>query len=259
LLAAGALVGCCLLFIPVTYHVAGSASLQGAYKQLVVSPQDGYLAEINARPGDLVQAGDLLAQLNDDDLRLERRKLSSEQKRFQQQYDNALATANRIEAAIASAQVDQVAIQLRLLEQQLQRTQLVAPRAGIVVSKDITQTLGAPVKQGDTLFEIAADGFQVQLWIDERDIAAVQIGHLGQLKLSSLPGEVFALAVTRIMPLSEVREGRNYFHVEATLATEAQVLRPGMSGSAKLEVGERRLGWLWFNELWRWFRLNIWW
>ncbi len=247
------------LFVPLEYRVAADATLQTTEKYLVVSPQDGYLGKISARPGDSVKKGALLAQLNDEDLRLERRKLASQVQQYRQTYDTALANSNRVEAAIASAQMDQASIQLQLVDQQLERTQLHSPLDGIVVSDDISQTQGAPVKQGDVLFEIAASqGFLVQLFVDERDIAAVESGQEGQVKFSSLPDEVFAVRVKTITPLSEVREGRNYFRVDAELNHEQNSLRPGMTGTGKLIAGRRALGWIWFHDLWHWLRLKLW-
>lgn len=250
------------LFVPVTYHLSADANLQTTEKHLVVSPQDAYLGKISARPGDAVKQGALLAQLNDEDLRLERRKIASQAQQYRQAYDSALANGNRVEAAIASAQLDQTTIQVQLLDQQLARTQLLAPVDGIIVSDDIAQTQGAPVKQGDVLFEIAAgQSYRVQLFVDERDIAQVQPGQSGALKLSSLPTEVFNLRVKLITPISEVREGRNYFRVELEIDNTPEqnaLLRPGMTGTGKVQIGTRALGWIWFHDLWHWLRLNLW-
>lgn len=253
------------LFIPVSWRVSGNASLQATEKYVVVSPQDGYLGRVVVRPGDSVKKAALLAALNDEDLLLERRKLASQVQRYRQAYDAALANSDRVEAAIANAQMDQAAIQLRLVEQQLQRTQLLAPIDGIIVSDDVSQNQGAPVKQGDVLFELAAaNDFVVQLFVDERDIAALVPDQQGQVKFTSVPDNTFWVQVKSITPISEVREGRNYFRVELTLLDEAatepmmDLLRPGMTGTGKVSVGHRPLGWIWFHDLWHWLRLSLW-
>lgn len=257
----GTAIACVLiLLLPLQYHVTSDASLQSVYKHLLVAPQDGYLKSITARPGDVVKKGDVLAQLNDDEMRLEERKVRSQRQQYEQEYDNALAISNRVEAAIASAKMDQASIQLRLLEQQLQRAQLLAPADGIVVSDDISQTLGAPIKQGDVLFEIAAtSGYVVQLFVDEREIAAIAPGQIGHIKLTSLPSDTFEFSVKNITPISEVRDGRNYFRVEANLTRETEQLRTGMTGSGKIMVGRRVLMWIWFHDIWHWLRLSLWW
>ncbi len=118
------------------------------------------------------------------------------------------------------------------------------------------------------LFELAAaNDFIVQLFVDERDIAALVPGQEGQVKLSSLPNQLFSARVKTITPISEVREGRNYFRVELLLIADAasdddsikNLLRPGMTGSGKITVGKRALGWIWFHDLWHWLRLSLWW
>ncbi len=257
--ASAALLAICVLFFPADYWVSSEASLQSTYKYLIVAPQDGYLSNIKVRPGASVKKGELLAQLNDENLRLERRKLFSQMQQSQQEYDNALANANRAQAAIANEKVEQATSQLQLIEQQQARTQLVASSDGIITSDDISQTLGAPVKQGQTLFEISANqGYLVQLWVDERDITHIKNGQAGKIKLTSIPGDVFEVNVNSISPISEIREGKNYFRVEATLNRESDLLRPGMTGSGKILAERKLLGWIWFHDIWYWLRLKLW-
>jgi RND family efflux transporter MFP subunit len=248
-----------ILLIPANYWVTSEASVQSTYKYLVVSPQEGYLQTIKAFPGAYVKKGDLLAQLDDEDLRLERRKIFSQMQQSQQEYDNALANSNRAQAAIANEKVEQTTSQLQLIEQQQSRTQLVASSDGIITSDDISHSLGAPVKQGQILFEISANqGYLVQLWVDERDIAGLKPGQLCKIKLTSIPNEVFEASVKSITPISEIRDGKNYFRVEATLNRETAELRPGMTGSGKVLAGRELLGWIWFHDIWYWLRLTLW-
>jgi multidrug efflux pump subunit AcrA (membrane-fusion protein) len=127
------------------------------------------------------------------------------------------------------------------------------------VSGDLTQAIGAPVKQGDTLFEVAPlAGYRVMLQVDERDIANVAVGQHGRLALAGFPGDRLELVVERITPVSKVADGRNYFSVEGRLANRPGVLRPGMQGVAKLDIGARRLGWIWLHRVVEWFQLRLW-
>lgn len=246
--------------LPTTYRVGGEAVLQGTHKHVVVASQDGYLDKVNARPGDIVSANDVLASMNDNNLRLERRKLISELQQHRHTYNNALANSLRAQAAIAQAQVEQATIKLELIEKQLDRTLLRSPIDGVIVSEDISQSVGAPVTQGERLFEVVTNQqYTVVLYVDEKDIARIRSDQLGKLVLTSLPGQVFEFSVQRITPLSEVREGRNYFRVDADLQTAAAVLRPGMTGSGKVDVGVYRRGWIYFHGILDWFRLKVWW
>ncbi|MDO6421394.1 efflux RND transporter periplasmic adaptor subunit [Saccharophagus degradans] len=259
-LIVSALIFVVVMLLPGQYRVTGEAVLQGTQKHLVVASQDGYLAKVNVRPGDQVLVDDVLAQLDDDDLRLQRRKLISELQQHRHTYNNALANSERAQATIASALVDQATIQLELIEQQLKRTLLRSPIEGVVVSEDVSQSVGAPVSQGERLFEIVANQqYRVLLYIDERDIAYIKKQQRGHVVLTSLPGEVFEFDVLKITPLNEVREGRNYFRVEAQLLAAPATLRPGMTGNGKIAVGEFKRGWIWFHNAVDWFRVRFWW
>ena len=250
-----------ILLLPGEHWVYADAKLESQNKRVLVSPQDGYLRDIHARPGTTVTAGDILAELDDRDLRLERRKLSSQLQQHRQEYDEAMANYDRAQAAILDAQVNQAEAQLQLTEHQLKRTQLTAPMSGLVVSDDIKHLLGAPVQQGQLLFTVADDKhYRVKLYIDERDIAALKLEQKGRLILTSLPATDLHFTVSEITPLSDIREGRNYFVVEGILESNEvdSLLRPGMTGSGKVFAGKRRLGWVWFHDIFNALRVALW-
>jgi hypothetical protein len=69
---------------------------------------------------------------------------------------------------------------------------------------------------------------------------------------------VFPIFVSKITPVAKAHDGRNYFRVESLLSNAAPQLRPGMHGVAKLEVGERRVVWIWSRAFLDWARLFAW-
>ena len=71
----------------------------------------------------------------------------------------------------------QVQSEMALLDDQLAHTRVLSPFDGIVVSGDLSQSLGSPVEKGKVLFEIAPlDSYRIVLEVDERDIADVRVG-----------------------------------------------------------------------------------
>lgn len=241
------------------YTVSAEATIEGRVKRVVVAPQDGYVATAEVRAGDTVVAGQLLATLDDRDLQLERVKLQSEFEQLQKEQRAAFGARDRSSAAILRAQMRQAQAGLDLVDARLNRTRMTAPFAGVVVSGDLSQRLGAPVKQGDALFEIAPlDAYRVVLDVDERDIGEVEDKATGRLALTGIPDSELTLAVNRILPVSVPRDGGNYFKVEAFLDGGTTPLRPGMQGVAKLAVEERNLAWIWGHTLVEWMRLQLW-
>ncbi len=259
--AAGLLVFALLFlsFATGNYRVAAKATLEGSIQRALVAPQDGFIAGAGARAGDIVRAGAVLATLDDKDMKLEQVKLSSQREQYLREYQGALANHDRSQFSILSAQIAQADAQLELLNEQLARTRITAPFGGVVVSGDLSQSLGAPVERGQVLFEIAPlNRYRVVLRVDERDIAAITAGQQGHLALSGLPGEVVPMVVKKVTPVASAEEGVNYFRVEAELRQQSQLLRPGMEGVGKVEAGRRKLVWIWTHKLIDWARLSAW-
>jgi len=241
------------------YRVKADATLEGRVQRAIVAGLDGYIAEANVRAGDLLKAGQVLGSLDDRDLRLERRSWAGKLSQFVKEHRKALAEHDRSQVNFLSAKIDQANAELDLLDAQIERTRLVAPFDGIVVKGDLSQSLGSPVERGELLFEVAPlDGYRIILKVDQRDIAEPAAGQSGQLALTALPGQTLPLTVRRITPVSIAEDGRNYFRVEAHLDEPVPGLRPGMEGVAKIEVGQRRLIWIWTHSLTDWLRLRTW-
>jgi len=241
------------------YRVTADASLEGAVQRIVAAPVDGFIAAAPARAGDIVAEGDLLARLDDRDLELEQLRLTGEKNQLQREYREALAEHDNIRVTILKAQLDRATAQLDLTQERLARTRIAAPMAGVVVSGDLSQSLGAPVEKGQNLFEIAPlDAYRIMLEVDEREIGALQTGQTGTLALVGLPDRRLPFRIERITPISMQAEGRNLFTVEAQLDETPDLLRPGMDGVGKIDIGERRLIWIWTHRLTDWLRLWAW-
>jgi multidrug resistance efflux pump len=249
---------CCATF-QADYRVAATTVLEPEVRRAVLAPFDGYIADAARRAGDLVSTGEVLCTLDDRDLKLERLKWRSQREQYARQYQQALAQRNAALGQIITAQIAQAEAELALVEEHLERAQLRAPFASLVVSGDLSQSIGAPVERGKVLFEVAPlDAYRVILEVDERAIAEVADGQRGHLVLSAFPNEPLPFTVTQLTPISTAREGQNYFRVEARLAHTPARLRPGMEGIGKITIDRRLLLWLWTHQAVDWLRLQLW-
>lgn len=242
------------------YRVAASTRIEGAIQRALSAPFEGYVREAFARPGDLVKAGAVIARLDDRDLQLERLKVASRREQLNKQYREAFANHDRAQIRVIGSQIDQAEAELQVVQEKLARTEIKAPFDGVVVSGDLSQQLGAPVQRGQVLFEVAPlEDYRVVLKVDERDVRDVTVGQKGELLLSSMPSDPMPIHVARVTPVSTAEDGRNYFRVEARLEQGAERLRPGMEGVGKVQVGDRKLIWIWTRYLTDWLRLQVWW
>ena len=97
-------------------------------------PVAGYLSEAQSRAGDVVKAGQVMATLDDRDLRLERLKWATQRAKQQREYSEALAKQELAKAQVLRTQIEQADAQLTLLDEQISRLRITAPfnRMGIV-------------------------------------------------------------------------------------------------------------------------------
>ena len=249
-----------LFFLPVTFHVGAPARVEGAMQRVLAAPMDGFLRQTKVRPGDTVKKGDVLVELADQELLLEKRKWESEVVRHQNNFSLAMGRSDRGQFAINYARAAEAKAQLDLIEQQLARAHVIAPMDALVIQGDLTQIIGAPVKRGDTLLTLAPkDQYRVIVEVDERDIAHVRLGQRGRLALAALPGETLHLSIQRITPVATItRDGRNVFDVEAKLDEGSALPRHGLQGVAKIESDRHSLAWIGARRIIDWLRLSIW-
>lgn len=257
--AVGAFVLAVLAVWPSEFRVSAKAVLQGQIQRAAVAPFDGFIATAPVRAGDAVRKGQELATLDDRDLKLERLKWETEEQKLIQRQREASAKYERANVVILAAQIEQARSQLQLASERLQRTRILAPIDGVVVSGDLSQSLGGPVAQGKVLFEIAPlSSYRLILHIDEGDIGFVRAGQSGQLLLTGLPAKPLSFKVTRPQSVASVEDGRNIFKVEASVESVDEMLRPGMEGIAKVVVGERSLLSTWARPALDRLKLFVW-
>jgi hypothetical protein len=241
------------------YRIEARANLEGRIQRVVSAPFDGYLQEVSVKAGDIVDKGALLCQLDDRDLRLEQAKWQTELAKLQREQRDALASHERSRGAILQAQKEQLQAEIELVEMKLARSRVKAPVHGVIVSGDLSQSLGAPLKRGEELFKIAPlESYRVMLQVDERDIGAVQTGQSGNLRLAGYPHLEQRFHVKRILPLSTAAEGNYLFTLEGELEQVSEHLRPGLQGVAKIDAGKRSLLWLAGHRLSDWLHLQLW-
>jgi multidrug resistance efflux pump len=257
--AAAAIAVFALMIAQGEHRVTAKSVLEAEVLRAAVAPFDGFVRSAGVRAGDTVHAGDLLAALDDRDLVLDRLKWRAEREKLVQKQREALAKHERTDIVVLESQIRQAEAQLMLAEEKLSRARIVAPFDGVVVTGDLSQTLGSPVEKGKTLFEIAPPNiYRLIVQVDERDVRYVAVGQQGSVAIAGTPGRPLPMVLTKITPVSVAEEGQNFFRIEAQLNELNPDLRPGMEGVAKIEVGRRSLIWIWTHAIVDVLRLTAW-
>ena len=257
--AAGLAALVALAGIEVDSRVSAPARVEGAVQRVLTAPADGFLLRVAVRPGDTVKADQILVELDDRDLSIERLRWATDSEQEGRQATEALAREDRVQFAAHAAKAEQARAQLALVDAQLSRFKVSAPFDGIVLQGDLTRSLGAPVRSGDTLITVAPAGeYRVILEVDEYDIGRLAGGESGLVSLAASSGAQVPVRVTRVSPTSIVRDGRNVFEVEAQPLASDAALRPGFQGMGRIQAGQRSLWRIVAERPWLWLRQQLW-
>lgn len=248
-----------LSFAEGEYRVTAKVQVQGEQRRILGAPFDGFVKSQYARAGETVREGTVLAQLEDNDLNLDRLRLTARLRQYELELDRALAKRDIAAVSIAQAQIEQTLAEAELSLQMLARTRIKAPFDSVIVSGDLSQSIGRPVSRGDVLFELAPlDRYRVTALVPDTDMQFMKPGLAGSMRLAGLPEQPFDFEVATVTAVARTAEGVNGFEVIGPLRSQDSRIRPGMEGAAKIPVGRHKLVWIWTHELVAWARVKLW-
>lgn len=150
----------------------------------------------------------------------------------------------------ARAEVSRLQTRAADILRRLAACELRAPIDGVVVTPDLGQRVGQRISSGGELLEIAdLEELEPEIRVAEREIGDVRVGQEIRFKLAAYPDRTFEGTVQEVSPAaSEDELGQAVFRVKASVEDEQGLIRPGMTGSAKILCGRRALGRLWIRR-----------
>lgn len=260
-----------------TELVSASGKIQPKVSVDVSADITGKIVSVAVEEGDTVRAGDLLIRIDPTQIResvrsaeaqhlssrasLEEAKASLEQQQLEWQraqglhgtasmsdreFESKRAAFKLAEARLVSAErsVDQAAAYLEQQRDQLAKTEIRAPMAGVVVRRNadpgeiaIQSTLSIQVLM--VIADLAV--MEVEVDVDETEIPQVAIGQQAEIEIDAFPDSIFPGRVTEIAnsPRSETSSQGVDFRVVITLAEGLTGLRPGLSATAEITTAQR--------------------
>jgi len=248
-----------LVFGSMQYEVVVPASVKLADARHVSSPQDGKLSAVHFYPGDTVKAGDLLCEFDVSELILEKQSLRSELQILRIRENQALANEDPVEHQLARASKKQLEANLWLVEHRIASGEVRAPIDGTLVVGDMNDRIGDVFSKGEPMFKVAAeDGWRIELEIPESSVTNVKGGMEGYFASVARPEDTHLFRVRRVDPNAEQRQGKNVFVAEADAILDAEWIRSGMEGLAKVDAGKRAPWWVLFHDIEEWVQLHLW-
>lgn len=235
--------------IPWPHRIHCNVVCEPLVRRYVAAPFDGVIERTNVLVGDRVTAGTVLATLDGSDLRSELAGLHAKLAQESQAQLSALASGDHAKAEFARLEVEHLEQSIALLKHRQRNLEIQSPIDGLIVSGDLERAIGAPVRIGDQLFEVASlESLVAEIAIPESQIVYINKAMDVGITLESLHGSTLESKLERINLRSEVIDGQSVFVAEAPLENPDNQLRPGMSGRASISAGKRPIAWLLFHR-----------
>ena len=236
-------------------------------QRTVSVPFDGIIASVpeGIESGTKVKKGELIAQLDTTELKLQRLEARNEQTEASKRADAALSQGKLDEYKQAQARADAAAAKIGLYNHLIEKASIRAPIAGTILEGDLTDMIGSSVKLGQAMYLIAPiDKLVVVAKVSNKDIEmlhdAVENITTGDVATKAFPGQHFPVVVERIVPLaSPDADRRNAYEVRVRLERTGGWMRPGMEGLVKLNTGKRSLIDIGTRRIRDTLRLWLWW
>ena len=157
------------------------------------------------------------------------------------------------------AEVNMLEEQQRILEKELAKADIRAPITGTVVTPFVQRILNQYLVAGDEVCRIVdMDTVQIEMMVPEKEMADVKPAYPILMKVRSYPTDEFEGRVDFIAPVAETVFNQRFIKIRTEVSNEDGMLKPEMTGVAKIHAGQRRIISLMTRRIIRWVRIEYW-
>jgi len=211
---------------------AATATIASDADAPVVARVAGEIVELLVEEGDRVAAGQILARLDGERLRLQMLAARANLKQARTEYERNIDLHAR--GLISASMFDSLQYDLEALEATYKLKKLTydyskirAPIAGIVAAREVKP--GQHLNVNDVAFRITETSELIAyLQIPQSELSKFAAGHAASIEVASMPGTDFPATIARVSPTIDARNGT--FRATAIIDNKKGNLAPGMFG-----------------------------
>ena len=220
---------------------SGTASIEAHEEAVVVAKVGGEVRQIYVEEGDTVKAGQMLARLDGDRLRLELAQTDANLRKLERDYKRTLDLSERGLLSKSSAEnlkydLDALRAGYDRAKLELGYTEIRAPITGVVSARNIK--VGNTIGPNDPTFTVTdLDPLIAYVHVPEKEFRKIAPGQTAEVVVDALGGDRFVGNIERISPTVDPQTGT--FKARVEVADQSRRLKPGMFARVNI-VYERR-------------------
>lgn len=241
------------------------ARLEGLYSTGIISRQqlEESQEQVQLRERELQIAQAEWKMVSADDLAELRKDLEVAQKGVDEAQGrlDVLRAGSRPEVIEAmKAEIARLERQRQYLKEQIRLLEVVSPASGVVTTPKPKEIVGQHMKKGDLILKVfEVENVLPEVAVPEQEIAEVKVGQPAVLRARAYPEKSLVGRVAAIAPMAELDSlHRKVVRVTIEMSEPKGLLKPEMTGNAKISCGERPLFVLLTRRIVRYVRVEFW-
>jgi len=268
-LAALLLIG---FFWPLKVKIEGDCTLLPRQRALITTEAAGRVEEVLVREGALVKKDQVIARLDTKRLQAELESTVQARKRLEAEAERQRGQSKEALARIATLEAQATAEMEKRLRLEIDLAELRAPIDGVMMTKDVHLRTGMFLQAGEMLAEVATvDAWDLRVEIAEADIAEIEAAleasaprEVRYLLYTQSARELMAMLESKAQISPALHPGKDGGVFSITLPKVElpekllPLMRPGLTGRAKVELDTRASGQVLLRKFTRWLRMRWW-
>ena len=201
----------------------GAAKLEYVKTVAFLAETSGTIADMKRKSGDFVQAGEVIAVVENDTLQ---DSILAKQADIERQEANVQNLQQRVDELTVRAPFDGVF-----------STDFANQKANVLAAYPV----GASVKAGVQFGAVTSfDVMTLPIQVDELDLLNVKPGLKAEVRVDAVPGRVFEGEVTQVSTVGVTTNGVTYYDAIVAVPNKDQLLKYGMTATAEILIQDKR-------------------
>lgn len=225
----------------ISAYYSTTATLEAEEEAMVVAKVRGVVQKLNVEEGDFITKGQVMAQMEDEQLEIEASRakatmdrLYNDYQRNKELFERKLVSAEQFENSKFEYESQKAEYELANLK--LEYTQIKAPISGVVSQRLIK--VGNMVNTDQEVFKVTDfDPLLAVLHVPEHEMNKLRKGQTSVIQVDAIKSQTFTGQVLRISPVVDPETGT--FKVTIAIKDESQKLKPGMFGRVRIVYDTR--------------------
>lgn len=229
----------------------GTAAISADVQAFVMPKVRGEIVAVLAQEGDHVRAGQALARLDGDQLRLEKAQAEANLRKLERDYERNLELQKRgLVSGIAfdnlKYELDSARAVYELAALQLSYTSIRSPISGVVTSREdsvkvgnTVTPVGGVIESADSAMFTVTDfeSLVLEINVPEGQLSRISVGQPAEIAVDAVPGTTFPGRISLIAPRIDFATAT--FPVKVEIDDPEQRLRPGMFARVGIVYDQR--------------------